>query len=362
MYDDARLGLAAVSSLMWGSFREGCPWLGQKGASVADGTPLPGKAAVPTGKPAQGGTPLPGKTAVPQGTPGPGETPAPGKATVPGPEPGPGEDWDLWAPFLALRPSDRRAERLRAHIQEDVKRGARHLPRRAAALSREEIVRTAIAVADAEGADAISMRRIARELNAGTMSLYWHVTSKEELLDLMIDSIQGEMLAPDPSGDWRKDLRVMAWTTRSVLHSHRWMMDFLGGRPPMGPKSLRSVERALGCLDGLGLSPASAMNIVMTLGTYVLGAALREVQEANAKLYHQQQSADLSEAEKAELMRTFRARLRATGHYPHLVAMIESGVDPDAPETRDARFEFGLDCLLNGFAAHLSNAAPASEG
>ena len=65
------------------------------------------------------------------------------------------------------------------------------MPRRAAALSREEIVRAAIKVADAEGPDAISMRRIARELNSGTMSLYWHVASKEELLDLMIDSVQG---------------------------------------------------------------------------------------------------------------------------------------------------------------------------
>jgi hypothetical protein len=72
--------------------------------------------------------------------------------------------------------------------------------RRSAALSRDEIVRTAIGVADAEGADAISMRRIARELGSGTMSLYWHVTSKDELLDLMIDAITGEAEAPAPPG------------------------------------------------------------------------------------------------------------------------------------------------------------------
>src|SRR5207247_4045186 len=96
------------------------------------------------------------------------------------------DDEELWAPFLAFRPEDRHAARLRRHVEQDMKRGARHVPRRAAALSRDEIVRTAIKVADAEGPDAISMRRIARELNAGTMSLYWHVASKEELLDLMI--------------------------------------------------------------------------------------------------------------------------------------------------------------------------------
>src|SRR6516162_1062655 len=107
------------------------------------------------------------------------------------------EDEEFWAPFLAYRPGDRRAERLRAHAREDAKRGQRHPPRRAAALSRDEIVRTAIAVADAEGAEAVNMRRIARELGSGTMSLYWHVASKDELLDMMIDAIVGDAQAPE---------------------------------------------------------------------------------------------------------------------------------------------------------------------
>ena len=69
-------------------------------------------------------------------------------------------------------------------------------------------------VADAEGADAVTMRRIARELNAGTMSLYWHIASKEELLDLMIDEIQGGQPLPEPSGDWRQDMHALASNTR----------------------------------------------------------------------------------------------------------------------------------------------------
>ena len=149
------------------------------------------------------------------------------------------DDDELWAPFLAFRPEDRHAARIRRHVEQDMKRGARHVPRRAAALSRDEIVRTAIKVADAEGPDAISMRRIARELNAGTMSLYWHVASKEELLDLMIDAAQGEQLAPEPSGDWRADLRALTRGARAVLHRHPWMVDFIGGRPPVGPKALQ---------------------------------------------------------------------------------------------------------------------------
>ena len=231
-------------------------------------------------------------------------------------------------------------------------------PRRAAALSRDEIVQAAIKIADAEGAAAISMRRIAREVNAGTMSLYWHVVSKEELLDLMIDSVLGEQQAPEPSGDWRADLRTLACNARAALHRHRWMMDFIGGRPPVGPKALQNVERALGSLDGLGLDKATAMTMVMTVTTYVLGAVLREVQEVNGERYLDQQFAGFTEQEKQAMAREFAARIRATGRYPHMADFIEEGVDPDAAETRDARFEFGLDCLLDGLQARLPRPAP----
>jgi AcrR family transcriptional regulator len=263
------------------------------------------------------------------------------------------DDEELWAPFLAFRPEDRHAARLRRHVEQDMKRGAQHVPRRAAALSRDEIVRTAIKVADAEGPDAISMRRIARELNAGTMSLYWHVASKDELLDLMIDSVQGEQQAPEPSGDWRADLRALTRNARAALHRHTWMVDFMGGRPPVGPKALQNLEHALGSLDGLGLDKATAMNIVLTVTTYALGAVLREAQEVNGERYMEQQFAGLSEEERNEMLGDFITRIRAAGRYPHMTALIESGIDPDAAETRDARFEFGLDCLLDGIEARL---------
>jgi AcrR family transcriptional regulator len=269
------------------------------------------------------------------------------------------DDEELWAPFLAFRPEDRHAARLRRHVEQDMKRGARHVPRRAAALSRDEIVRTAIRVADAEGPDAISMRRIARELNAGTMSLYWHVASKEELLDLMIDTVQGEQQAPEPSGDWRADLGALTRNARAALHRHRWMVDFMGGRPPVGPKALQNLEHALGSLDGLGLDKATAMNIVLTVTTYALGAVLREAQEANGERYMEQQFAGLSDEERNAMLGDFITQIRATGRYPHMAALIESGIDPDAAETRDARFEFGLDCLLDGIETRLPGRAAA---
>jgi len=263
------------------------------------------------------------------------------------------EDEDLWAPFLAYRPGDRRAERLRAHVQEDIKRGQRHLPRRATALSREEIVRAAIKVADSEGPEAISMRRIARELNAGTMSLYWHIASKEELLDLMVDSVAGEAKAPEPSGDWRQDLRAWACTIRAVLHRHQWAVNFMGGRPPTGPKAMGNLERSLGALDGLGLDKATAMTSVMAVGTYVLGAVLRELQELIGERHQADRFTGMSDAEKQAMLAQFTDRIRQSGRYPHMVAMISEGIDPDAADTRDERFEFGLDCLLAGLAARI---------
>jgi AcrR family transcriptional regulator len=264
------------------------------------------------------------------------------------------EDEDLWAPFLAYRPGDRRAERLRAHVQEDIKRGQRHPPRRATALSREEIVRAAIKVADAEGPEAISMRRIARELNAGTMSLYWHIASKEELLDLMVDAVAGEAKAPEPSGDWHRDLRAWACTIRAVLHRHQWAVNFMGGRPPTGPKAMGNLERSLGALDGLGLDKAAAMTSVMAVGTYVLGAVLRELQELIGERHQADQFTGMSDAGKQAMLGEFTERIRQSGRYPHMVAMISEGIDPDAADTRDARFEFGLDCLLDGLAARIA--------
>jgi len=264
------------------------------------------------------------------------------------------EDEDLWVPFLAAGPRDPKAERLRAHLREDNRRGQRHLPRKAAALSRDQIVRTAIRVADAEGADAVSMRRIARELNAGTMSLYWHVVSKEELLDLMLDAVQGDQENPEPSGDWRQDMREAARAVRQSLHEHPWLMDFIGGRPPVGPKSLRNLERTLGYFDGLNLDIRMTMDIATTLGTYVMGAVLREVQEQNSQTFTEQMLADMTEAEREKVFGEFIERVQATGRYPHLARVLALGYDPDAAETRDERFEFGLDCLLDGVAARIA--------
>jgi hypothetical protein len=106
--------------------------------------------------------------------------------------------------------------------------------RRTGGLSRADIVDVAVAVADAEGTEAVSMRRIARDLRVGAMSLYWHVESKEELHRLMLDTVHAETQAPLPSGDWRTDLAAYATSMRAALLRHPWAIEFVNAATPTG--------------------------------------------------------------------------------------------------------------------------------
>ncbi len=108
--------------------------------------------------------------------------------------------------------------------------------RRHPALSRDEIVKAAVGLADAEGTGAVNMRRIARELDVGAMSLYWHVTDKDQLLDLMLDAVEGEDVPAGPSGDWRTDLVHIAKQKRRLLLRHPWVLDFISERTPFRPQ------------------------------------------------------------------------------------------------------------------------------
>jgi AcrR family transcriptional regulator len=276
------------------------------------------------------------------------------------------EDEDLWPPFyLSHRPDRSPAVRREEQLQDRISKlrdGGQRPPGRVRSLSRDEIVRTAISVADAEGPDAISMRRIARELHAGAMSLYWHVSSKEELLDLMLDAVQGEMAVPVTTGEVRADLRAMALGQRATLRRHRWIMPFMGGRPPMGPKALRNAEQALALFTPRRPDGTTAMTVLTSVTTYVMGAVLREQQEDRSQHDEKrmQERLGLSEEELHEVYEGYIDQVTQSGRYPHLTEMIKQGIDPDALETQDERFEFGLDCLLDGIVARLGSRDPAT--
>jgi AcrR family transcriptional regulator len=260
----------------------------------------------------------------------------------------------LFRAYQRRRPHDREA-RIGEHVQRHKQRGAQ--PRgRGQGLSRAEIVRAAVAVADAEGPDAISMRRLARELRAGAMSLYWHVESKEELIDLMLESLEAEIGAPAATGDWRADLAEVARGYRAGLLRHPWAIEFMGTRPPAGPNDVRNLERMLSMLAGLGLAPRTNIDILYAVTTYVVGAVLREVQEIRGDRIRAEYEAAATADELAADEAYFRDWLSASGdRYPNVLRMVAADVDPDAADTREERFEFGLRCLLDGMAAQLQD-------
>jgi AcrR family transcriptional regulator len=278
------------------------------------------------------------------------------------------EDEELFLPLRlfyagrSLSPRDRREWQHERAFAERVGRhrgaggGRARAPGRMRGLSRSDIVDVAVAIADAEGTEAVSMRRIARDLRVGAMSLYWHVESKEELHHLMLDTVQAEIEAPVPSGDWRTDLAAYAGNTRAALLRHPWAIEFLNAGPPSGPNDARNVERLIGSMGGLGLDVKTTMWILFSLGTYVMGAALREIQETRAHRGFDEPAVDMTEDESQALQDEFMDRIRRSGRYPNLTMVMDANFDPDAPETSHDRFWFGLGCLLDGFAAAIAAA------
>ena len=109
----------------------------------------------------------------------------------------------------------------------------------------DQYVAAALAVADAEGLAAVSMRRVAGDLGSGTATLYRYIANRDELVDLMVDAAQGEDPLPEPTRDWRADLAAVAHALRATLLRHPWLAGELAGRPSLGPNSLRRSESAL---------------------------------------------------------------------------------------------------------------------
>ena len=186
------------------------------------------------------------------------------------------------------------------------------------------------------------------------MSLYWYVASKEELLDLMLDAIEAEIEVPEPSGDWRADLGAFAHRTRAALSRHMWAIEFIGTRPPSGPNDVRNLERLLSLLDETGVDDFHViMGVFMTVATFVIGAVTREAQEIRFQREQDRVQANMTEAEVQAEHERFYTWFKNSGHYPHITRLMESGVDPDDPDTREERFQFSLDCVLDGIAARL---------
>ncbi|MFI6457174.1 TetR/AcrR family transcriptional regulator [Streptosporangium amethystogenes] len=214
----------------------------------------------------------------------------------------------------------------------------------ASGLSMERIVRTAVRIADTEGLDALSMRRVAAELGAGTMSLYRYVSSKDALVELMVEVVFGESSYPNPApGGWRARLEVAARREWGMYSKHPWVLRVIATpQPPIGPNVLADVEWAMRAMDGLGLDPMTTHWVAMTVSAQVQGAALLLVNELEA------------ERRTGVTTRQWRA-----SKAPMLLEILESGQFPmlsrlyaeqeDAMDI-DEWFEFSLRRLLDGLA------------
>ncbi len=214
-------------------------------------------------------------------------------------------------------------------------------PRRQAP-SVEQIVARAVAIADTEGLAALSMRQVAADLGSGTASLYRYVTSRNELLDLMIDAVRGEEKPPTLSGDWRIDLTSVAHRLRADLLRHPWLSPELTGRPTLGPNALRHADIALGAVTALTPDITLAARIVDTVHAYVLGAVATELAEIQARC-----RTGLTKEQWQASVGPYIQQVIDTGHYPRLARRVIEADD----STPEQRFEFGLACVLDGIAA-----------
>jgi len=215
-------------------------------------------------------------------------------------------------------------------------------------LSREGIVRAAIAIADKDGLSSVSMRKVGAFLDAGTMRLYGYVSTKEELLELMVDVVYGEMLSAGPiDADWRDALRTIARRTRQATQEHRWFIDLLGGRPHLGPNALAYLEAAHAVLsDASGFGDIDIVEQALRIvNAYMIGAIQSEASEQRAAF-----ESAMNETEWQIATGPYIHRMIATGRFPNLARVVRDATHLSA----DIVFDQGLDCVLDGIAARLS--------
>lgn len=225
----------------------------------------------------------------------------------------------------------------------DVWMRERPSPRRRAP-SVDQIVARAVAIADAEGGAAVTMRRVAADLQSGTASLYRYVTNRDELLDLMIDAVQGET-PPAPTGDWRADLTAIAHQLRDRWLRHPWLTSELTGRPSLGPRSLRHADAALQVALTLTADVTRASNVIATVRAYVFGSVAAELADLQAR-----RRTGLTEEQWQASVAPYITRVLETGAHPSLARRIQEG-----DETPPARqFELGLAWVLDGIGLHHS--------
>jgi AcrR family transcriptional regulator len=204
-------------------------------------------------------------------------------------------------------------------------------------LSRERVLRAAIALADEGGFESLTMRKLAKELGVEAMSLYNHVANKDDLLDGMVDLVFAEIELPATDGDWRAAMRRRAVSTREALNRHRWAIGLMEGRSSHGPANLSLHNAVLGCLRAAGFSLEMTVHAYSVQDSYIYGFALQERDMSS-------ESADDFAAEAQRQMQAYQAVL---ADYPHLVEVVGGHVAKTGYDYA-TEFLFGLDLILDG--------------
>lgn len=209
------------------------------------------------------------------------------------------------------------------------------------AFSRADIAVAAVRIADAEGLDAVSMRKVAAELGCGTMSLYNYVPRKEDLYELMLDTVSADYDYPDPSGDWRADLLAVAHQARAMMHRHTWMPRLMSPVYGFSPNVLRYLEYALSCLDGLDVRFGEKMELIAMINGVVTTYTANEIATAERS-----RSLPWSEEQEQAARTEYLVSQITTGKYPRMAAGFAE--DP-GPIDLEAVFERALARVLDGF-------------
>lgn len=206
-------------------------------------------------------------------------------------------------------------------------------------LSLEQIVSTAVAIADADGLDALSMRALAGELGVGTMSLYRYVADKAQLMHLVLDHLMMRPVEDPPTRGWRATLEVIAHDGRQLYLDHPWLMQINWSAPVLGPGSVGDLDRTLSGLTDLPFSDRERMSLVSLLDSYVTGSVRQEILFEHSKL-----NSDLTNEEFWALQEPYLVAAMESGRFPTMAALSEDTFTSDWAET----FEWGLRLLLDG--------------
>jgi AcrR family transcriptional regulator len=210
-----------------------------------------------------------------------------------------------------------------------------------APLTRQRVLRAAVALADRGGVAALSMRKLAQQLGVEAMSLYHHVANKDDILDGIVDVVFGEIELPTGEAGWEAAMRRRAVSTREALRRHPWATGLMESRRTPGPANIRHHDAVLGVLRNAGFPVELAAHAYSLLDSYIYGFAL---QEASLPFHTPEETAEVAQ----EIMSEFPA-----DEYPHLAEIATEHVLQPGYDYGD-EFRYGLDLILDGLAGALA--------